>query len=167
MLPQSMYIKTYLKDSITWIEWPKIYLHSVEITEFYCHCFFANFSVKSTFYCTKELDSKSIWRKNVLSFGKYFVKPFWQKFRESNSFDKKVTKELIWRNVYLVRVCTYNTLFIFPLILELLKQFLVLWNRRFVWILCNFVVAIFSQTFCERNCFTNKSYHTVQFGEED
>ena len=52
-------------------------------------------------------------------------------------------------------------------VLKLLNQFLVSWNRRFVWISRNFVVAIFSQTFCERNCFTNKSYHTVQFGDED
>ena len=29
---------------------------------------------------------------------------FWQKFRESNVFAKEITKEMIWRNIFLVRV---------------------------------------------------------------
>ena len=29
---------------------------------------------------------------------------FWQKFRERNVFTKEITKELIWRNIFLARL---------------------------------------------------------------
>ena len=52
---------------------------------------------------------------NVLSWGrcpipqcgkswKFTLPLFWQKFHESNVFTKEITKELIWRNIFSVRV---------------------------------------------------------------
>ena len=33
-----------------------------------------------------------------------FLTHFWRKIRESNVFSKEITKEMIWRNIFLVRV---------------------------------------------------------------
>ena len=38
------------------------------------------------------------------SCGEFFLTHFWQKFRENNGFTKEITKELIWRNIFSVRV---------------------------------------------------------------
>ena len=51
----------FVKSFLTLLESSLIPHYCLEITEFYCHSFFANFPSIQRF--TKELYSKSIWRK--------------------------------------------------------------------------------------------------------
>ena len=74
--------------------------HSVEITEFYCHSFFANFPSNQRF--TKELYCKSIWRKNFqmgeIFWNFHIVLPrFFANFPSNQRFTKELYSKLIWR----------------------------------------------------------------------
>ena len=71
---------------------------------------------------TKEITEELIWRKNFaarVNFSffhilwsaatvwkslQFSLTHFWQKFRESKAFTKEINKELIWRNIFLVRL---------------------------------------------------------------
>ena len=63
---------------------------------------------------------------------------FWQKIREINGFTKEITKELIWRNIFLVRL---NFSFF----------------HTVLWKLLNFTATILSQKFRQINFFVNIS----------
>ena len=69
------------------------------------------FFSESKFFVFPHCAMCTVWKLQ-----KFSLTHFWQKFRESNGFTKWITKELIWRNIFLVRV---NFEFFYKVILQL------------------------------------------------
>ena len=77
--------------------------HGVRMKSFWFHVknvLKAKFELSlQDFISRKMFSAYTVWKLR-----KFSLMYFWQKFRESNSSTKQVTKELIWRKHFLVRV---------------------------------------------------------------
>ena len=118
--------------------------HNVERRKNLCHAFFSQFNLQER---SLVISKTLIWRNFCgNSVAVFFVKSickctmwkllhfsltrFWQKFRESNVFNNKITKELIWRNI-LVRLQTWA-----PQLTVIYIRITVIWDAQ----VCKFFV---------------------------